>query len=585
MIPAATTSVLWTDGVLATALFAIDPAGLGGAVLRSPCGPARDRWLERLKSLLPLDAPVRRIPLHIEDSRLLGGLDLGASLAAGRPIAQRGVLSETDGGIAILPMAERLETAAAARFAAALDEGEVVMERDGLARRLPARIGLVLLDEGVEPDERPPTALIERLAFHLAPDDGSSAEPACGRLVADVNAARLRLAGVAPPALSIVEAVCVTASKMGIGSLRAPLFALRAARAHAALQGRVAITNEDAAVAVRLVLAPRALTAPADAQPDTSQDDPPDPSADPPPPADDGDTVNLSSETDMAVEAIMSALPEDILAGIDLAKPDRKSAARSGAGAATRSARRGRPLGSRGGPAPSGARLNLIETLRAAAPWQRLRESASSAPRIQLRREDFRYRRFVERKQSTTIFVVDASGSTALQRLAEAKGAVELLLAQAYVSRASVALIAFRGARADVLLAPTRSLTRAKKELAGLPGGGGTPLAMGIEAALGVARSETAKGQTPFLVFLTDGRANVGRDGAPGRAAAEHDALAASRQVAEALVQAAYLDTAPRAQPDGDRFARAMGATYAPLPYVDASAVFDLVSGMRAGRA
>jgi len=189
----------------------------------------------------------------------------------------------------------------------------------------------------------------------------------------------------------------------------------------------------------------------------------------------------------------------------------------------------------------------------------------------------------MQRTQSTTIFAVDASGSTAFQRLSEAKGAVELLLAKAYVSRAHVALIAFRGDGAEVLLPPTRSLTRAKSRLAELPGGGGTPLAAGMEAALGLALAEQAKDHTPLLVFLTDGRANIGRNGAPGRAAADADAMAAALKVGEANLSAVFVDTSARPAPDGDRFARAMGAAYAPLPYVDANAMFGLVTELAAG--
>ena len=100
-----------------------------------------------------------------------------------------------------------------------------------------------------------------------------------------------------------------------------------------------------------------------------------------------------------------------------------------------------------------------------------------------MRRDDFRMTRFQQRTRTTTIFVVDASGSSALNRLAEAKGAVELLLADCYVRRDQVALLAFRGKEAELLLPPTRSLVRAKRSLAGLPGGGGTPLAAGIDAA------------------------------------------------------------------------------------------------------
>ena len=114
-MPSPEMGAAWLDARLAAALFAIDPTGLGGVVLRCAPGPARDRWMAIARALLPVDAPVRRVPLHIQDERLLGGLDLAASLAAGRPRAQRGVLSECDGGVIILPMAERIDTGVAAR--------------------------------------------------------------------------------------------------------------------------------------------------------------------------------------------------------------------------------------------------------------------------------------------------------------------------------------------------------------------------------------------------------------------------------------------------------------------------------------
>ena len=81
--------------------------------------------------------------------------------------------------------------------------------------------------------------------------------------------------------------------------------------------------------------------------------------------------------------------------------------------------------------------------------------------------------------------------------------------------RDQVALIAFRGRGAELLLPPTRSLVRAKRSLAGLPGGGGTPLAAGIDAALALADAGAPRGGTPVVVLLTDGRANIARDGAP----------------------------------------------------------------------
>ncbi|MGL1479687.1 hypothetical protein ACSTI8_00115, partial [Vibrio parahaemolyticus] len=87
---------------------------------------------------------------------------------------------------------------------------------------------------------------------------------------------------------------------------------------------------------------------------------------------------------------------------------------------------------------------------------QRLRGAAPGDKRVRVRRDDLRIRRFENRAEATTIFAVDASGSAALTRLAEAKGAVELLLSEAYVKREQVALIAFRGTEAALLLPPTR---------------------------------------------------------------------------------------------------------------------------------
>jgi len=226
----------------------------------------------------------------------------------------------------------------------------------------------------------------------------------------------------------------------------------------------------------------------------------------------------------------------------------------------------------------TGERLNLVETLRAAAPWQKLRRNADHRSNcIEVRRSDFRIRRFLEKRESTTIFVVDASGSAAFQRLAEAKGAVELMLADAYVTRARVALVSFRKLAAELLLPPTRSLARARRQLAELPGGGGTPLAQGLDMALLVAQAEKARGRTPLLVLLTDGRANVTRFGAPGRARAEEDAQNAARLIRLANLDTLHIDTSPRPRPGADRLAQAMGARYVPLPYCDATAVRALV--------
>ena len=255
---------------------------------------------------------------------------------------------------------------------------------------------------------------------------------------------------------------------------------------------------------------------------------------------------------------------------------------------------RGRPIGTRAGDPRSGARLNLVETLRVAAPWQRLRqrEVAARPPRdpaqlingkrVEVRRDDFRVNRYKQRTETTTIFVVDASGSAALNRLAEAKGAVNLLLADCYVRRDRVALVAFRGTVADLMLPPTNSLVRAKRSLAGLPGGGGTPVAAAIDAAMALADAVKRKGQTPIVIMLTDGRANITRDGKPDRARAEEDAHAAARLMRAARITALLVDMSPRPQAQAQRLAAEMGARYLPLPFADAATLSRAVKSASA---
>jgi magnesium chelatase subunit D len=196
---------------------------------------------------------------------------------------------------------------------------------------------------------------------------------------------------------------------------------------------------------------------------------------------------------------------------------------------------------------------------------------------VQIRREDFRIRRFIEKTGTTVLFVVDASGSSALNRLSEAKGAVELLLAESYARRDRVSLIAFRGQGTELLLPPTRALARAKKVLAALPGGGGTPLAHAIDAALEQALGAKRAGSAPLVVMLTDGRANIARDGTPGRPGAERDALMASARFAQQHIPALFVDTSARGEPVARRVADAMRARYVLLPAANAKALGGLV--------
>jgi len=591
----------WEAAALVATLVAVDPAGAGGVALRAPPGPVREHWLAWLREALAPGAPFRRVPIHVGDDRLFGGLDLAATLATGRPVTGRGLLAEADGGILLLAMAERLSPAAAARLCPALDAGGEPARPGAPDAARSTRIGVVALDEGLGDDERIPPALAERLAFHLdlggIPTRAPLGPPPDRDAVA---AARVRLAAVSVPG-ELTEALCATALALGIDSLRAPVLALRVARAAAALAGAAAVSEADAALAARLVLAPRARAVPAPPAEDAE------PRRDAPEPRSDASREDAAPERDEREPApVDAALPERLLEAAAAALPPgllerlaqgaprlaRTRASAPGAGARRRATRRGRPLGAAPGDPRSGARLDLVETLRAAAPWQRLRRAAApdvpgaaagaQPPRVAVRRADFRVRRFEERREATTIFAVDASGSTALQRLAEAKGAVELLLAACYARRDRVALVAFRGRGAELLLPPTRSLVRAKRELARLPGGGGTPLAAGVACAARTADTVVRQGGTPLVVFLTDGRANVALDGTGGRERADADARAAASALRAGGIRSLVVDTSPRPRDAAERFAASLGAAYLPLPHADSAALRDAVRGAHA---
>lgn len=555
---------LWHTACEAASLLAACPAGLGGMVVKAPPGPVRDAFLAMLKEALPDGTPWLRMPHALPEARLTGGIDLASTLAAGKPVFERGLLASAHGGVLIAGMAERMDRAIAARLEAALDTGQIRIERDHVSDSVPAAFALILFDEGEPGEDAPPASLTDRLAFHVDLT-GLSWRDLGETLSSKASATALPLQSVML-AEGHAETLVALADALGIASLRAPLLAAMAARAHAAQAGRVMTDETDIASAARLVLAPRATRLPA----------PPEEQQAPPPEEQDHQANDPAPETmeaqdrpleDQILDAIASAIPADLLAQLQAGRGGRLAGRGAEAGRKA-PATRGRPLGARRGD-PRRERLDLLETLRAAAPWQRLREQRGDAA-IAVRKEDLRVRRFRPKSRTTTIFVVDASGSSALHRLAEAKGAVELVLAECYVRRDEAALIAFRGQKADIILPPTRSLTRARALLKGLPGGGGTPLALGLDAARQLADTVRRKGDRPFLILLTDAQANVGRDGMGGRQKAEEDALASADALHRDGFESLLIDTSPRPQPKASMLAARMGARYLALPQADA---------------
>ena len=634
------------DAAAAVSLLAVDPIGLGGACLRSPPQPARDRWLAILRELLPAQTAWRRIPFNISDGRLLGGLDLAGTLRANRPVAERGVLAAADGGVLIVSLAERLSAHTAACLSGVLDTGEVTVSRDGVHLDHRTQISVIALDEGIEDEEGLPGSLLDRLAF-LIDLNGFDLRT---RMIADHDAGQILAARRLLPSVRfsapLLEALCATAMALGAGSVRVSLLALRAARAAAALDGRIDVTEYDATLAGRLVLAPRATTAPAAppsapsddaAQADPGQqasahaDDVPGPGQTAPgaaeqteddrdqdaqhpagvpteptgagtesagmtPPAgrpetdSDGTPPGLAGANEgSAEERLLAATRAAIPAGLLLQLRDRMTSARGALGTAGRmgalraGGARGRPAGVRPGVPTGNARLNVLETLVVAAPWQRLRGRVEQGTgRLRVETGDMRVTRHKQRATTLTLFAVDVSGSSALNRLAEAKGAVELLLADCYIRRDQVAVLTFRGRAAELLLSPTRSLVRAKRCLAGVPGGGGTPLASALQKAVDVALRSQRRGETPTLVLLTDGRATVALNGAGGRELAHRDTLRMAVAVRTARINTLFVDTSPRPNERARELAAAMQAQYIALPHADARSLSRLVTFSRA---
>jgi len=581
----------WSLAVHAAALLAIDPIGLAGARIHAGAGPVRDAWMSLLQTLMG-DSAWKRMPVNITDERLLGGLDLSATLSAGRPILQQGVLADVNGGTLILAMAERLPSATGAKLAQVMDSGEIHIVRDGIDQRRDSRFAVIALDEGVSEEEVLLPGLRDRLAFDLDLRSVSWQEvrdyPANLISQQEIAAARARLPEVTIND-DLLDALCGTAMALGVDSARATLMTLSAARANAALNSDLEVGGDDVRSAAELVLAPRATRLPPVSQPEPSseqeQENQQEPDHEPeqePPPEEDSQQSDPDPSTeqnpqaleDQILEATKAAIPAGLLSQL-LAGGMQRRASSGKSGAAVKGGLRGRPSGSRRAMPAHGSRLHLMDTLRAAAPWQKIRKATAKnqQAKIQVRAEDFHVARIKQKTATTTLFVVDASGSSALNRLAEAKGAVELLLADCYVRRDQVALIAFRGKQAELLLPPTRSLVRAKRSLSGLPGGGGTPLATAIDTAASVAEGLQRRGITPVIVLLTDGRANVARSGSGGRELAYSEAMEAARQLAVMHMSVLFIDTSPQPQKPAADLAAAMRARYLPLPFAGAASV------------
>ncbi|MBS1912040.1 MAG: magnesium chelatase ATPase subunit D [Bacteroidetes bacterium] len=617
----------------------VDPA-LRGALLSGPVGTGKSELMRSfgrfVQHHVDPDAPFVQVPSGVTDDRLLGGLDLDTSLASGERRERRGLLAEADGGMLFVDDLPLLDEHAIASIAGAMELGTAICEREGLSVRHRARF--ILLATAVPSEREAPFWLADKVAFLVMQERRIDADlahmmitrrerythsPAMlvreyhereAALAAQVATARMLYPFVAAGPV-VLQQIVEASARFGVEGNRADILATKAARAHAALRGSRTIEERDITFAIATVLVPRSQAIAADAE--RAPHDRPTP---PTPQSEqmareEGAGDAPSNENGEQSERVQEE-PQD---GNDGGASDDPSAD---------SERVHDPLGFNGempdveqfmdGPRrsmtsgnrgvrlqwqrgrhtrsvqtdPSGRRIAIGATLRAAAPHQRTRRRKGEE-RIHVRWEDVRVKRFSERAGTLFIFCVDASGSMARNRMREAKGAVTQLLQEAYVNRDSVALIAFRGDDAELLLPPTPSVERAKRSVDILPTGGGTPLAAALMKALGlVAAARRSGSERALVIILTDGRANVPMsENAAGmireirrqhvQQEIDRIALVYRREGVSSLV----VDTRQTygVQSDAVRLAEKIGARYYFLPRVDALGLAAVVRATNAG--
>jgi magnesium chelatase subunit D len=584
-------------------LLAIDP-GLRGVVLAAPAGTGKSSLARGIQHLLG-DVPFVEVPASIDAENLLGGLDLEATLHSGQVVTQPGVLARAHGGVAFVEGINLMTDASANLLLSVLDNGEVHVEREGLSLHYAAQFSLMAAYDPAE--GQPRKHLLDRVGLITGLPGMSSVDQRAevvrrnlyfsaeswqedtDFLRGIIVTAREHLPNVKISEEHVARLI-ITALQYGVEGQRADLFAVRAACAAAAYELREEVTDADCELAARLVILPRATQIPAPPEenqapppppPEQSQDaDEPDEPDSQESEQDDGDEADAAPpeqpgiQPEQILEALASEVPDEIE---DLAFMHQRRGRAGSRG--TTAGNRGRHIRSVPGD-PKRNRIDVVATLRIAAPWQPLRNanSESHAGNIRLDMSDIRVKQYRSKAGTLFCFAVDASGSMALHRMRQAKGAVHTLLQKAYVNRDRVGLIAFRGEQAELLMPPTQSVELAKRALDLLPTGGGTPLASALLLANDVAQQAKQRGiMQTVLIMLTDGRANITlRE--DGNAREELEQLGA--YIRESGIHTVIVDTKRNYLSKGEaqQLASWLGGDYAYLPNASGEQIADVAA-------
>lgn len=573
--------------------------------------------------------PVVELPLNATEDRVCGTINFERAVAEGVTAFEPGLLARANRGFLYIDEVNLLEDHLVDLLLDAAVTGRNRVEREGVSVAHPARFVLVgsgnpeegelrpqLLDRfGLYVEIKTPKDVAERVAV-VARHEAFARDPqafcaqfetAQTQLRRRIARARRLVAGVevAPPLLQRIAELC---ARLQVDGHRGELTITRAARALAAFAGHSRATDAEVRRVASLALQHRLRRDPfeqttsrtqieqtlaetfgaVELRPDESQSTRTTNSSTWPTPEDDGAGRRATSQparTDAdgrAGEQRGSEQPAPPAAGrITIALRDaetqgrrRQSGAlrrRQKAGRAAVSARRGRYVRAVARPHEA-LRLALDATLRAAASRAR---SATSRRSLKITSADLRYKECRRRTGTLFIFVVDTSGSMALNRIGQAKGALAQLLRESYVSRDRVALISFRERSAQLLLRPNRSPALARRLLDALPVGGATPLASGLLCAYELAQQVQRQGAERIAVLVfTDGRANVPFNGQTTERRAQLRQRIASElaQLGAALERIAaplvVVDTRQRftTSDEGAALARTLKGQYLALP-------------------